>query len=161
MKLPAYSPLFFALLSAACDPSAKDLEVTATIDEASLSVKASAFGTAEDPQGTPSGTFRLSLTLGQFASSSSEVTVQQFAVVDATTQKALLSPVLVQASAQKVFNVDIAETERFVYTLNYDKPIKTGELCASKQVQITGTIFDGARGKTTPVTSEPITVSCP
>lgn len=159
--LPFSSLLLASLLGTACEPEVKDLEVTATIEDASLTLKKSAFGTAEDPQGTPEGTFTLSLSLGQFASGGSDVTVQQFAVVDAATQKALLVPVQVQATAPRVFRVEIASTQRFIYTLNHDKPVKVGELCAAGQVQFTGTIFDGARGKTTAVTSKPIAVSCP
>lgn len=148
--------LSFPLLLAACPPSTEDLSVSASIEDASLTVDKSPFGTAADPQGTPGGKFTLSMSLGELASSASDVTVQSFALVNAETQ-ALLFPVQVQATATKVFRIEIATTQKFVYTLNYDKPIKIADLCAAKQVQFTGTILDGARGKTTPVTSTPIT----
>jgi hypothetical protein len=163
MKLPHPAlPLALAsLLGAACEPDVEDLEVSASIEEATLSIKKSAFGTADAPQGTPEGSFALVLRLGEYASGGSDVTVQQFAVVDAASGQTLLAPIQLPASATVAFRVEPGATHRHVYTLAHDKPVPVGALCAAGQVRYTGTILDGARGKTTPVTSGPIAVSCP
>jgi len=144
-----------ALALASCVPSTEDLEVSAKIEAPSLTIEPSAFGSKDDPQGTPKGGFTLSLTLGQLASSGSDVTVQSFAIVSADTQKFLL-PLQVQVTAQKSFRVEVAQTQKFDYVLTYDKPVPLKDLCAAGSILFTGTILDGARGKTTPVTGIPI-----
>ncbi|MCS6898151.1 MAG: hypothetical protein RMJ98_00210 [Myxococcales bacterium] len=149
------------LLGAACVPDVKELEVTASIEEASLSIKQSPFGTAEAPQGIPEGSFTLVLRLGEYASGSSEVAVQQFAVVDSSGGQTLLATLPIQADMKTSFRVEPGSSHRHAYTFAYDKPVPIGALCAAGQVRYTGTILDGARGKTTLVTSTPIPVSCP
>jgi hypothetical protein len=163
MKLPHPALLLAltSLLGAACEPDVEDLEVAASIEGATLSIKKSPFGTADAPQGTPEGAFTLTLSLGKYASGGSNVTVQQFAVVSASSEEALLAPVLLQPGAPTSFRVEVDSTQRYTYTLGHDKPVPVGALCAAGQVRYTGTILDGARGKTTPVTSGPIAVSCP
>ncbi|MCU0658346.1 MAG: hypothetical protein MUF64_24720 [Polyangiaceae bacterium] len=161
MNLLRHLPPLLLLAGTSCVPEVEDLEVGATIDEATLTVEKSAFGSAADPQGTPQGTFRLTLSLGEFASGGSDVRVEQFALVNAETQEAYLSPVLLAASDPVQFRVEVNSSKQHRYTLAYDKPVKVGGLCGAKQVQFTGTIFDGARGKTTAVKSQPIAVSCP
>lgn len=148
-----------ALGLASCSPDTEALEVAPSISEVIFSVEKSAFGSADDPQGTPKGQFTLSLKLGPNASGPTEVTVQSFAIVD--TNQQLLLPLPVQSSAQKVFSMKVNSTQQFIYTLNYDKPQKIGPLCAAKQVLISGTILDSARGKTTPFFSNLVPVACP
>lgn len=151
-RLPALVLLSCALFSGCDTPSTVDLEVSARIEEPVFTVKPSAFGKPDDPQGDLGGSFTLVLSLGQLASSPTDVEVRSFALVDAATQTALIATLPLPAGAQKIVQVGIAETRRLQFSLSFDKPQPTSKLCAAKQVQYTGTVFDGARGKTTPVT---------
>ena len=163
----ARSFLLFSLLVAplvSCSvPSANDLEVAARVEDSALQITPSQFGSATDPQGILTGTFTLTLSLGELASSSSEVKIETFALVSAADQTALIAPVQVGASDPKVSTVEIGTTERLVFHVAFDnKPQPIGKLCAAKMVQYTGTVFDGARGKTTPVVGPSFQVQgCP
>ncbi len=155
-------PLVASLVSCSV-PSTNDLEVSAHITDASLQIGATPFSTPANPQGVLTGVFALSLSLGELASKPSEVTVESFALVNAADQTVLIAPVEVGASDPKVATVPIGETQRVVYHVAFDnKPQPIAKLCAAKQVQYTGTIFDGAQGKTTPVVGEAFQIQgCP
>lgn len=155
--------LLIAPLAACSVPSANDLEVAARVEEASLQVAPSAFGTKDNPQGIVTGGFTLTLSLGELASKPSDVKIETFALVSAADQSTLIAPVQVGASDPKVASVDINTTQRLVYHVAFDnKPQPIGKLCAAKMVQYTGTIFDGAQNKTTPVVGPSFAIQgCP
>jgi hypothetical protein len=156
-------PLLGGLLGGCSVPEANDLEVAARVEEPSLLVTPSAFGSKADPQGTLTGSFTLSLSLGTLASKPSDVTVESFALVSAADQSTLISPVPVAAADAKQVSVAIGETQRLVFHVSFDnKPQSIAKLCAAKNVQYTGTILDGAQGNTTPVVGPSFQVQgCP
>lgn len=156
LRLLALAPL--ALL--ACSPDVSDLSVTGRIEEPSLTLTKSAFGTAAEPQGTPEGSFYLSMSLGQNASGGSDVMPGSFALVNAANNQ-LITALPVQATAPKTFRIEIADTQRFLYKVSFDKPIPLAGICAASQVAISGTFHDGARNKNTDVRSEPFALPCP
>jgi hypothetical protein len=156
MAMKARFFLLFSLLAAplaSCSvPSANDLEVAARVEDSSLQVAPSAFSTPANPQGILTGTFTLTLSLGELASKGTDVTIESFALVSAADQSALIAPVEVGASDPKVATVNIGETQKLVYHVAFDnKPQPLAKLCAAKSVQYTGTIIDTAQNKTTPV----------
>jgi hypothetical protein len=156
-------PLLVAPLLGCSVPEANDLEVAARVEDPTLQISPSAFGSTAEPQGILTGTFTLSLSLGQLASKPSDVTIESFALVSAADQSALIAPVQVGASDPKAASVAIGETQRLVFHVAFDnKPQPISKLCAARTVQYTGTIFDGAQGKTTPVVGPSFQVQgCP
>jgi hypothetical protein len=139
-------------------PKADNLTVAATIEAPAVTLAGGALGSAV------SGTFTLSLVLGDLASSGSQVTVQSFAVVDPSTQAPLVQ-VELDATATRSIYVDVGTTQLQVYNWKNASPLTPAQvktLCAAKQVAYAGAVLDGTQNKTTPAQSDPFTVTgCP
>lgn len=108
------------------------------------------------------GSFTLALSLGKLASSDSDVQIQKFALVRDADALPLVSPLPLGAGAITSKHVGIGNVEKIIYTVDGSQPISADlktKICSAGPVRITGTIFDGSRGKTTPVESSPFTVS--
>jgi hypothetical protein len=128
------------MLAASCSPpSANDLEVSPSIEGQNMMVSDVALGAKLE------GSFTLALSL----------------VRDADALP-LVSPLPLGAGAITSKHVGIGNVEKIIYTVDGSQPISADlktKICSAGPVRIIGTIFDGSRGKTTPVESSPFTVS--
>jgi hypothetical protein len=158
-------PSIFLLLACLCAPlgcasaDTEDLQVSPSILNPSLNIKAVALGSTYD------GSFTLVLALGINAAKPSPVTIETFSLVSASDGRSLISPLPLPATSVKNTTIEPNKSQQIVYNLASGQVIeaaKVTELCQAKQVVIRGSIFDGVKNRSTPVESAAFTVTgCP
>lgn len=112
---------------------------------------------------TLSGTLRLSLHLGPRASGSSRVTALSFTIQSADQKRTLLEPLPVVSPAELSFSLDPDSDADIVIRFDTEKkPLAAATrdaLCGAGTVRVTGVLDDSLKGGSTPVTSEPFTIT--
>lgn len=147
--------LLLGLLVAGCG-SPQSVSLGAHIDGAKLSVTAATLGTQLG------GGFTLVLSLGNYASKGTQVTVQSFSVVGASSNATLVDPLPIGPDPGTI-DVGVGKTKNVVFKVDGStKLLPAGaktQLCAGKVV-IVGTVTDTlGGGKSIPLRSSQITVS--
>jgi hypothetical protein len=151
--------LTIPLLAVACSaPTAEDLDVHGVIDKA-------AFALTKAPAPRMTGSWSLNLSLGNLASSYSDVSQVQFQLTEANGLAAPV-PLVLGASQTTAGRVDIGKT--WIIEYNYDSagsggmqlsPDQATSLCAGTW-RVDGSFYDGARNKTTPIVGPSVKVAC-
>ncbi len=157
----ALAPTLLVMLGA-CSPDTENIEVSVSIKDAALTIAPSTFGTADDPQGTLSGTFTLVLELGPLADKAANVEPQQF-VIQIGDSTSVVPPVPVAANAPKSIPVNPGQGQKVIYEFTYDGTQKIKDLCQnSKQARINAVVTDTSGAGTKNASSEVFVITgCP
>lgn len=148
---PALFLLAAAVLGVSGCGSKATVSLSAMVQNAEIGLEQGTLGTRI------TGGFELFLEVGSEASGGSTVSLESFALVRASDQSTLLSP-LSAAPQGAQFPLDVSKGQQriVVFTIAEDKPLAQADVDAicAEPVQIVGAVRDTlSGGETTPVTS--------
>lgn len=140
------------LLAACSVPSAEDLSVSPTIEDANLTLTKGPLESHAD------GSMIVVLKLGPSASDASDVTIQAFSLVR-QLDGSVLTKLGTYGATQKRIGVGV--TEKIEHKI--DSTVTAADsmaICSAGPVKIVGSILDGARNRVTTMESAAFTVVC-
>jgi hypothetical protein len=148
--------LSVALILSGCG-SKSIVSLSASIQNADLAVAQVALGT------TLSGSFVLSLALGNRASGSTQVSLESFSLLSSADKSTLIAPLKVTPQgATFPLTVGVGQTKNVTFQLDTSDTLQSSEkaaLCAGP-VLIVGTVTDTlGGGKSIDLSSSPVTIS--